>query len=72
MFVHILLGLLRDGDPHHGYQLMSEYKARSGNQASAGSFYRVLARLAHQGLISTGSGLYLPGAFAAASWSASS
>jgi DNA-binding PadR family transcriptional regulator len=54
MFVHMLLGLLRDGDPHHGYQLMSEYKARSGNQASAGSFYRVLARLAHQGLISTG------------------
>ena len=24
MFVHMLLGLLRDGDPHHGYQLMSE------------------------------------------------
>jgi len=54
MFVHLLLGLLRDGQPHHGYQLMSEYKARSGNPASAGSFYRVLARLATQGLVSTG------------------
>ncbi len=54
MFVHLLLGLLRDGRPHHGYQLMVEYKARSGNQASAGSFYRVLARLAAQGLVSAG------------------
>ena len=24
MFVHMLLGLLRGGEPHHGYQLMSE------------------------------------------------
>jgi DNA-binding PadR family transcriptional regulator len=54
MFVHLLLGLLRDGQPHHGYQLMTGYEARSGNHASAGNFYRVLARLAAQGLVSTG------------------
>src|SRR5262245_31195355 len=54
MFLHLLLGLLRDGQPHHGYRLMTEYEARSGNHASAGNFYRVLARLAAQGLVSTG------------------
>jgi DNA-binding PadR family transcriptional regulator len=54
MFVHLLLGLLRDGQPHHGYRLMTEYEARSGNHASAGNFYRVLARLAAQGLVNTG------------------
>jgi DNA-binding PadR family transcriptional regulator len=54
MFAHLLLGLLRDGEPRHGYQLTTEYMARSGNQASAGSFYRVLARLATQKLVSPG------------------
>jgi len=54
MFVHLLLGLLRDGQPHHGYHLIMEYRARSGSKASAGNFYRVLARLATQGMVTTG------------------
>jgi DNA-binding PadR family transcriptional regulator len=54
LFVHLLLGLLRDGQPHHGYELMSQYRRRSGSTASAGSFYRVLARLTNQGLVTAG------------------
>jgi len=30
MFWHVILGLLREGRPHHGYELMIECKARSG------------------------------------------
>jgi DNA-binding PadR family transcriptional regulator len=54
MFFHLILGMLRDGDARHGYELMSEYAARSGSRISAGSFYRELARLASSGLVETG------------------
>ena len=30
MFWHVILGLLREGRPHHGDELMIECKARSG------------------------------------------
>ena len=54
MFWHLILGLLRDGRSRHGYELMTEYAARSGNKTSAGNFYRELARLAAKGLVETG------------------
>lgn len=53
MFSHLILGLLRDGRCRHGYELMTEYAARSGTKASAGSFYRELARLVADGLVAT-------------------
>jgi DNA-binding PadR family transcriptional regulator len=43
---HIVLGLLYDGCPRHGYQLRGEYEARSGAEISTGTIYRELARLA--------------------------
>jgi DNA-binding PadR family transcriptional regulator len=54
MLSHLILGFLRDGQPRHGYELITEYKARSGNQVSAGNFYRELARLASERLVQTG------------------
>ena len=53
MFWHLILGLLRDGRPRHGYELMTDYTARSGNKVSAGNFYRELARLTAEGLLDT-------------------
>jgi DNA-binding PadR family transcriptional regulator len=46
MIRHIILGLLYDGGPRHGYQLKGEYEARSGAEISTGTIYRELARLA--------------------------
>jgi DNA-binding PadR family transcriptional regulator len=54
MFFHLILGLLRDGRARHGYEIMTDYAARSGHKLSAGSFYRELARLADKGLVETG------------------
>jgi len=54
MLSHLILGFLRDGQARHGYELITEYKARSGNQVSAGNFYRELARLAAERLVQTG------------------
>lgn len=54
MLLHVILGLLRDGRPRHGYELMCEYRARSGTKLSAGNFYRELARLTHDLLVQTG------------------
>jgi DNA-binding PadR family transcriptional regulator len=54
MLSHLILGLLRDGQARHGYELITEYKARSGNQVSAGNFYRELARMAAERLVQTG------------------
>jgi DNA-binding PadR family transcriptional regulator len=51
---HLILGLLRDGRPRHGYELVSDYQRRSGVQVSAGSFYRELARLATDRLLAMG------------------
>src|SRR5438128_5910101 len=54
MFGHVILGLLRDGRQRHGYELMTEYRMRSGNQVSIGNFYRELGRLAEHGFVQTG------------------
>lgn len=54
MIRHVILGLLRDGQPRHGYELMLEHRARSGEQISTGNFYRELARLSGEGLLQTG------------------
>ena len=54
MLSHLILGFLRDGQARHGYELITEYKARSGNQVSAGNFYRELAHLASERLVQTG------------------
>ena len=43
---HVILGLLRDGRARHGYELMTELKARSDEPISTGHFYRELARMA--------------------------
>ena len=51
---HLILGLLRDGRPRHGYSLASEYRRRSGLKLSTGNFYRELARLAASGLVAAG------------------
>jgi DNA-binding PadR family transcriptional regulator len=54
MFQCLILGLLRDGEARHGYDLIREYRARSGGEVSAGNFYRELARLTAQCLIESG------------------
>jgi DNA-binding PadR family transcriptional regulator len=54
MLLHVILGLLRDGQPRHGYELMCEYRARSGSKLSAGNFYRELARLTSDSFVQTG------------------
>jgi DNA-binding PadR family transcriptional regulator len=54
MLLHVILGLLRDGQPRHGYELMCEYRARSGTKLSAGNFYRELARMMSDSLVQTG------------------
>lgn len=54
MFLHLILGLLRDGKARHGYKLISEYKVHSGNLTHPGNFYRELAKLASEGLVESG------------------
>jgi DNA-binding PadR family transcriptional regulator len=54
MLSHVILGLLRDGRLHHGYELMTAYRARSGTPATPGNFYRELARLERHGYVETG------------------
>lgn len=51
MFRHLVLGLLRDGQPRHGYELTIEHNRRTGVSVSTGNFYRELQRLAGDGLI---------------------
>jgi DNA-binding PadR family transcriptional regulator len=53
VFRYLVLGLLRSGEPQHGYALMKAYGERSGTRISTGSFYRELARLVGDGLVST-------------------
>jgi len=51
MLAHLILGLLRNGDARHGYDLGSAYNARSGRHLSSGNIYRELARLDGEGLV---------------------
>jgi DNA-binding PadR family transcriptional regulator len=53
MLWHVILGLLRDGELHHGYELMTAFRVRSGGPASPGNFYRELGRLQTHGLVET-------------------
>lgn len=53
MLRYLVLGLLRDGKPQHGYALMKAYCAGSGPHISTGNFYRELARLLESGSIET-------------------
>jgi len=53
MLRYLILGLLRDGAPHHGYALVKEYRERSGLHIGTGNFYRELQRLAAAGLVHT-------------------
>src|SRR5262245_46804582 len=53
MLRYIVLGLLRDGMPRHGYALMKAHRERSGVQIGTGNFYRELQRLTADGLVST-------------------
>lgn len=51
MFRHLVLGLLRDGESRHGYELTTEHYRRTGVTVSTGNFYRELQRLSIDGLI---------------------
>ena len=53
MLRYVLLGMLADGQPLHGYALMKVYGARSGFRLSIGNVYRELQRLLGEGLIAT-------------------
>jgi DNA-binding PadR family transcriptional regulator len=53
VFRYLVLGLLRSGAAQHGYALMKAYCERSGTRMSTGSFYRELARLVGDGLVTT-------------------
>ena len=50
---YLVLGLLRDGTPRHGYALMKDYQQRSGTPIGSGRFYNKLQRLAAEGLVTT-------------------
>ncbi|MEW6269579.1 MAG: PadR family transcriptional regulator [Thermodesulfobacteriota bacterium] len=51
MFRFVVLGLLQQGGPGHGYALMKRYRDRSGVQISTGNFYRELQRLMAGGFV---------------------
>jgi DNA-binding PadR family transcriptional regulator len=53
MFRHLVLGLLRDGQPRHGYELTTEYGRRSAISVNTGNFYRELQKLAAEALVTT-------------------
>ncbi len=54
MFSHLVLGFLRDGRARHGYDLLLEYRRRSGEKLNPGNLYRELARLAAGGMVQAG------------------
>ena len=51
MLRDVILGLLRDGAPRHGYGLRQEYRFRTGVEPLTGHFYRGLHRLVEDGLL---------------------
>jgi DNA-binding PadR family transcriptional regulator len=51
MVYHAILGLLRDGRARHVYDLVREYRTRSGRPVNAGNFYRECSKLVSQKLI---------------------
>lgn len=51
MLAHLILGLLRNGEPRHGYQLVTQHRALTGAAISTGNVYRELARLAARELV---------------------
>jgi len=53
MLRYVLLALLADGRPAHGYALMKAYAERSGVRLSIGNIYRELQRLMEAGWITT-------------------
>jgi len=53
MLRNLVLGLLRDGRPRHGYALMKAYRAVSDRKISTGNFYRELGRLLASGCVET-------------------
>lgn len=53
MLRYVLLALLADNKPRHGYALMKAFAERSGVRLSIGNVYRELQRLLGEGLIVT-------------------
>ena len=51
MLRYVLLALMSNGQPVHGYALMKAYEERSGIRLSIGNIYRELQRLAAGGLV---------------------
>ncbi len=51
MFRYVVLGLLSDDVPRHGYALMKAYRERVGVKMNTGKFYRELQRLVAAGLV---------------------
>jgi len=54
MLRNVILALLADGKPAHGYALMKSYEERSGARLSIGNVYRELERLINEGMIVPG------------------
>jgi DNA-binding PadR family transcriptional regulator len=48
---NLLLGILRDGKPRHGYALAKDYERRTALTLGAGTVYRELKGLAEAGLV---------------------
>jgi len=51
MLRYVMLAVIADGGPMHGYALMKAFAARSGVRLSIGNVYRELQRLRADGLI---------------------
>src|SRR6059036_1982031 len=53
MMRYVLLALLAEGDPKHGYALMKAYAQRAGVRLSIGNVYRELQHMVRLGWITT-------------------